>query len=110
MHLLSVAAPGDEYKLNPKPDFGYDDYEGSGKLKDKVKSLTVPVAAVMSGTGQLSLKRQPSQASQLSQAVLHRNPGSICCCKPDATCDAVHSFASTKGASHTSCQCLSQPG
>ena len=38
--------------MTPKPDFGYDDYEGSGKLKDKVNSF---ILAWILGTGQPSL-------------------------------------------------------
>jgi hypothetical protein len=32
--------PGDEYKMDPAPDFGLHDYEGHGKLKDKIALIT----------------------------------------------------------------------
>eukprot|EP00891_Asterochloris_glomerata_P009212 jgi/Astpho2/9212/Aster-07170 len=33
-------APGDEHKMGPRPDYGYDSYKGSGKLKEKVALVT----------------------------------------------------------------------
>lgn len=33
-------APGDEHKMDPAPDYGYEDYQGSGKLKDKIALIT----------------------------------------------------------------------
>lgn len=35
---LCAAAPGDEHKMGPRPDYGYNSYKGSGKLKEKVSS------------------------------------------------------------------------
>lgn len=32
--------PGEEWRMDPAPDFGYDDYKGAGKLKDKVCLIT----------------------------------------------------------------------
>lgn len=37
-----VPPPGEEWKMDPLPDFGYDDYEGSGKLKGKVNVQNKP--------------------------------------------------------------------
>ena len=32
--------PGDEYEMNPLPDYGEDSYKGNNKLKDKVAIIT----------------------------------------------------------------------
>ncbi|KAK9824665.1 hypothetical protein WJX72_012168 [[Myrmecia] bisecta] len=32
--------PGQEHKMGPKPDYGYDSYKGTGKLQDKVALVT----------------------------------------------------------------------
>ncbi|KAK9805214.1 hypothetical protein WJX72_006811 [[Myrmecia] bisecta] len=32
--------PGQEHLMDPKPDYGYDTYKGSGKLQDKVALIT----------------------------------------------------------------------
>jgi hypothetical protein len=34
------SSPGDEHKMDPKPDYGLDHYVGSGKLKGKVALVT----------------------------------------------------------------------
>jgi NAD(P)-dependent dehydrogenase (short-subunit alcohol dehydrogenase family) len=34
------STPGLEYRMNPKPDFGEDSYQGSGKLRNRVALIT----------------------------------------------------------------------
>ena len=44
---IGLGTAGEEWKMDPLPDFGYDDYEGCGKLKGKVTAISTLVRTIL---------------------------------------------------------------